>query len=408
MSTGDHVYFASVAGDKRRELRRLAAAACAAGVRNLRDAANQYWNTAAAAPAAASAATPRQVYVSSLHKLYQLDKISESSGAFALGLGHNSSLTSLLCSTARDTKNRESLIKKITQLERQLKIAVSDRWKPGMAEYDVVLADLYADGLAELRGRIESLAATYRYNQLNFDTHNTLDTGQQHRRKQASLLGNIRGALDVYCGLLSEHEGTALTEISFTNDQVSDILKGVMPWASGGDQGASVADVQYYGKHALACWHELDRNYEEIQILRREIVHMQDFYEARVNSLSSAIASLSSSSAPSPLELGKVHVLRRHLSVVTARLAEVRAARQGVGNPQPRRRSNLSGAFADPSAEFEAVDCMTCKQPQPEDSMVLCDGCWRAQHTHCMTPPLPAVPEHEVWFCAECNKDDGV
>lgn len=45
--------------------------------------------------------------------------------------------------------------------------------------------------------------------------------------------------------------------------------------------------------------------------------------------------------------------------------------------------------------------CVACGRVDGEDRMLLCDGCDRGYHTHCLVPRLDVIPENE-WFCYEC------
>lgn len=51
--------------------------------------------------------------------------------------------------------------------------------------------------------------------------------------------------------------------------------------------------------------------------------------------------------------------------------------------------------------EEEKTACVACGRVDGEDRMLLCDGCDRGYHTHCLVPRLDKVPENE-WFCYEC------
>jgi hypothetical protein len=66
----------------------------------------------------------------------------------------------------------------------------------------------------------------------------------------------------------------------------------------------------------------------------------------------------------------------------------------GTSTGRPRRVS----AAADGD---EDVACWGCGNSQPEDNMLLCDGCDAAFHTDCLSPPLEAVPECD-WLCPGC------
>ncbi|KAM4778839.1 bromodomain adjacent to zinc finger domain protein 1A isoform 2-T2 [Cyanocitta cristata] len=46
--------------------------------------------------------------------------------------------------------------------------------------------------------------------------------------------------------------------------------------------------------------------------------------------------------------------------------------------------------------------CKVCRKKGDAESMVLCDGCDRGYHTHCIRPKLKVIPEGD-WFCPECR-----
>ncbi|XP_062252895.1 bromodomain adjacent to zinc finger domain protein 1A isoform X2 [Platichthys flesus] len=46
--------------------------------------------------------------------------------------------------------------------------------------------------------------------------------------------------------------------------------------------------------------------------------------------------------------------------------------------------------------------CRICRRKGDADNMLLCDGCDRGHHTHCLRPRLKTVPEGD-WFCPDCR-----
>ncbi|XP_041929378.1 bromodomain adjacent to zinc finger domain protein 1A isoform X1 [Alosa sapidissima] len=46
--------------------------------------------------------------------------------------------------------------------------------------------------------------------------------------------------------------------------------------------------------------------------------------------------------------------------------------------------------------------CKVCRRKGDAENMLLCDGCDRGHHIHCVRPKLKAVPS-EDWFCPECR-----
>lgn len=46
--------------------------------------------------------------------------------------------------------------------------------------------------------------------------------------------------------------------------------------------------------------------------------------------------------------------------------------------------------------------CRICRRKGDADNMLLCDGCDRGHHTHCLRPRLKSVPGGD-WFCPDCR-----
>ncbi len=70
--------------------------------------------------------------------------------------------------------------------------------------------------------------------------------------------------------------------------------------------------------------------------------------------------------------------------------------------PPPGTASAAHEAGADEGDD--GVVCGVCKRSQPEESMLLCDGCDAARHMACLVPPLADIPEGD-WFCPTCDQD---
>ena len=47
------------------------------------------------------------------------------------------------------------------------------------------------------------------------------------------------------------------------------------------------------------------------------------------------------------------------------------------------------------------VACIACGRDDEDHKMLLCDGCDKGYHTHCLVPKLSVIPDAE-WFCYEC------
>ena len=48
--------------------------------------------------------------------------------------------------------------------------------------------------------------------------------------------------------------------------------------------------------------------------------------------------------------------------------------------------------------------CSVCKSNEKGSEMMLCDGCNKAFHLHCLHPPLKEIPEEDIWLCSTCIK----
>ena len=64
--------------------------------------------------------------------------------------------------------------------------------------------------------------------------------------------------------------------------------------------------------------------------------------------------------------------------------------------------SHSASASSSPD-EYADLPCTLCHSGEEElgTDMLLCDGCDRAFHLHCLDPPLQAVPAGD-WLCAQC------
>lgn len=45
--------------------------------------------------------------------------------------------------------------------------------------------------------------------------------------------------------------------------------------------------------------------------------------------------------------------------------------------------------------------CQVCGLSSGAATLLLCDGCQKGWHCHCLEPPLSAVPA-DAWFCSRC------
>ncbi|KAI8987246.1 hypothetical protein BDF20DRAFT_909885 [Mycotypha africana] len=59
--------------------------------------------------------------------------------------------------------------------------------------------------------------------------------------------------------------------------------------------------------------------------------------------------------------------------------------------------SPANGAFGD---NVDSDACAVCFEK--EGKLLLCDGCDRAFHLHCLNPPLDSVPQSDQWYCTQC------
>ncbi|KAI7828357.1 JmjC domain, hydroxylase-domain-containing protein [Kickxella alabastrina] len=65
-----------------------------------------------------------------------------------------------------------------------------------------------------------------------------------------------------------------------------------------------------------------------------------------------------------------------------------------------------SRAWAAKSAEDIPEQCEVCKSGENDESMLICDGCDRGYHMHCLVPPLSAIPTND-WYCNSCVLNAG-
>jgi hypothetical protein len=63
-----------------------------------------------------------------------------------------------------------------------------------------------------------------------------------------------------------------------------------------------------------------------------------------------------------------------------------------------------AAADAVAAGDVDSICCRSCGQSEPEDCLLLCDGCDAGFHTSCLVPQLACVPEGD-WFCPGCCND---
>eukprot|EP00798_Chlamydomonas_sp_ICE-L_P003119 gene3119-biopygen20873 len=73
-------------------------------------------------------------------------------------------------------------------------------------------------------------------------------------------------------------------------------------------------------------------------------------------------------------------------------------------NLSPCHLPNMDGTIR-PDLAVPPLDlaCSVCNFPDNDACMLLCDSCGAPFHTHCLSPPLSAVPAGDDWFCPHCT-----
>jgi hypothetical protein len=64
----------------------------------------------------------------------------------------------------------------------------------------------------------------------------------------------------------------------------------------------------------------------------------------------------------------------------------------------------VADAAAVAAGDVDSICCRSCGQSEPEDCLLLCDGCDAGFHTSCLVPQLTCVPDGD-WFCPGCCAD---
>lgn len=86
--------------------------------------------------------------------------------------------------------------------------------------------------------------------------------------------------------------------------------------------------------------------------------------------------------------------------------AKVRPSAPG-GRPAlskaPKAAAAPAAAVAAAAEAYAGVTCEVCGLGEPEESMLLCDGCDRGFHGDCLRPAVSAVPPGP-WFCCPCRR----
>ncbi|KAI8381320.1 PLU-1-like protein-domain-containing protein [Radiomyces spectabilis] len=57
--------------------------------------------------------------------------------------------------------------------------------------------------------------------------------------------------------------------------------------------------------------------------------------------------------------------------------------------------------FSDNQSSQNGQVCEICRKGDREEEILLCDGCDRGYHMHCISPPINSIPKSD-WFCVKC------
>ncbi|GAX76010.1 hypothetical protein CEUSTIGMA_g3453.t1 [Chlamydomonas eustigma] len=75
-----------------------------------------------------------------------------------------------------------------------------------------------------------------------------------------------------------------------------------------------------------------------------------------------------------------------------------------VGKQQAKKREPHSKVIVIDEDVMDNVCCLACGEGEPEESILLCDGCDDAYHMQCLRPAIKTVPEGS-WFCHKCEEE---
>ena len=95
------------------------------------------------------------------------------------------------------------------------------------------------------------------------------------------------------------------------------------------------------------------------------------------------------------------HVIRSVAQVDREVVRKVKRGRASIERPGKISMYKMFDVDPRSNVTEERTSCEACGRVDGEDRMLLCDGCDRGYHTHCLVPRLDKVPESE-WFCYEC------
>lgn len=207
---------------------------------------------------------------------------------------------------------------------------------------------------------------------------------QDYKSKRCKLVGAVQNALNeiyVWSSFRSEQ-----AVVKYSDAEVKDIYKGVMPWDKAGRQQATRVDVLYFGKRALPLLEERNRTFEEARLLKAEAIRCLGYLEQQVSCLEAAAAG-------APSDSGLSFVLRVHLSGAQKQLSQAEQHFEGWGSPPPVLQP------AD-------IPCRRCRKVENDGRNVImfcegCDGC--GMHVKCAK--LDKAPKG-AWFCPGCKGAD--
>lgn len=109
---------------------------------------------------------------------------------------------------------------------------------------------------------------------------------------------------------------------------------------------------------------------------------------------------------PEPLPHLLFHVFINHTAGLLSNLPPP-PARSPPAAPPPaaraRRRVPSAASAASDAPAVDAICCSSCHDAEPEETMLLCDGCEVAYHMECLRPAMEEVPAGD-WYCHGCAR----
>lgn len=348
---------------------------------DLREAANDYKEHAVSSAAQeVGASDPGARYALVIAQLAAREALLKHAAPLASDIGAKSAAASVVAAGVDKAALKKLENEKTRILNANRHMA---SWPDKSPAYKAAANRLREFKVKEAQGKVGRFALQLRWLENEQRTGSVDVRSQEYKSKRCKIVGGLQNALnEVYVWSAFDNA----KPVKFTDAEVRDIYKGIMPWEVGGRQQATAVTRLYYGKRALPLLEERNRTFEEARLLKAEAIRCLGYLERQVSCLKAALAG-------APLDSGLSFVLGVHLSGAQEQLRKAEQDFAGWGKPKP--------VIALADIPCRKVGCGMVED-DASNPIMFCDGCdscgW-----HMKCAGLENVPKG-AWFCPDCER----